>query len=237
MNEDRPHILVVDDDADLRDLILRYLTQNGFDVAGVGDGLAMKEYLSGHQVNLILLDLMLPGEDGLTLARGLREHGGPAVIILSARSDAVDRIVGLEVGADDYLPKPFDHRELLARIRAVLRRTQTEFRNEHSMRFGPFVLDSKARRLSRNGEMIELSGAEFALLRIFTKYPEQVLSRDRLIDLLRGFERAPFDRMIDVRVTRLRRKIEPDPAHPVFIRTVRGEGYQFTPRGNLSLSL
>lgn len=235
MTEDRPHILVVDDDDVLRELILRYLSQNGFSAAGVGDGRAMREYLAAHEVGLVLLDLMLPGEDGLILARGLREHGGPPVIILSARSEPVDRIVGLEVGADDYLPKPFDHRELLARIRAVLRRTQAAGPGEHLLRFGPCVLDRKARRLTCNGITIGLSSAEYALLKVFAEHPDQVLSRDRLVDLLRGYERAPFDRMVDVRVTRLRRKVEPDPAHPVFIRTVRGEGYQFTPKGNAAL--
>lgn len=235
MNDNGTHILVVDDDDVLRDLIVRYLSQNGFSVAGVGDGRAMRAYLAEHEVGLVLLDLMLPGEDGLILARGLREHGGPPVIILSARSEAVDRIVGLEVGADDYLPKPFDHRELLARIRAVLRRTQAAGAGEQLLRFGACVLDRKTRRLTRNGAPVELSTAEYALLKVFAEHPDQVLSRDRLVDLLKGYDRAPFDRMVDVRVTRLRRKVEPDPAHPVFIRTVRGEGYQFTPRGNAAL--
>jgi two-component system phosphate regulon response regulator OmpR len=225
------HVLVVDDDTVLRDLVMRYLGQNGFEVIGASDGLEMRQHLSTHPVDLVLLDIMLPGEDGLSLARGLREHGGPPVIMLSARGEAVDRIVGLEVGADDYLAKPFDHRELLARVRAVLRRAQTQPKKGRMFRFGPYVLDREARRLNRNGETVPLSGAEFTLLTAFVDHTEQVLSRDRLVDLLRGYDRSPFDRMVDVRVTRLRRRIENDPAHPVYIRTVRGEGYLFTPGG------
>lgn len=225
------HILVVDDDAGLRELVMRYLGQNGFIMAGVGDAHGMRRHLTDQPVDLILLDIMLPGEDGLSVARGLREHGGPPVIMLSARGDAVDRIVGLEVGADDYLSKPFDHRELLARVRAVLRRAQTPPQSGRLFRFGPCVLDRETRRLSRNGETIPLLGAEYSLLTAFVDHPDQVLSRDRLVDLLRGYDRSPFDRMVDVRVTRLRRRIEPDPAHPVYIRTVRGEGYLFTPSG------
>lgn len=224
-------ILVVDDDLVLRDLVVRYLGQNGFQAEGAGDGQAMRRHLSTHPVDLILLDIMLPGEDGLSLARGLREHGGPPVIMLSARGDAVDRIVGLEVGADDYLPKPFDHRELLARVRAVLRRAQTIPGKGRLLRFGPYVLDRQTRRLNRNGEAVALSGAEYALLVVLADHAEQILSRDRLVDLLRGYDRSPFDRMVDVRVARLRRRIEIDPAQPVYIRTVRGEGYLFTPAG------
>ncbi len=231
MTEAIQHILVVDDDAGLRDLVMRYLAGNGFGVAGAGDAGGLRRHLASHPVDLILLDIMLPGEDGLSVARGLREHGGPPVIMLSARGEAVDRIVGLEVGADDYLAKPFDHRELLARIRAVLRRGRVAAPAGRLFRFGPCVLDRERRRLTRNGEAVPLSGAEYALLKAFTEHPEQILSRDRLVDLLRGYDRSPFDRMVDVRVTRLRRKIEPDPARPVYIRTVRGEGYLFTPDG------
>ncbi len=230
MMEER-HILVVDDDIELRELVMRYLGQNGFQTAGVGDGQAMQAYLSSRPVDLILLDIMLPGEDGLSLARGLREHGGPPVIMLSARGESVDRIVGLEVGADDYLAKPFDHRELLARVRAVLRRAQIPAQAGRLFRFGPCVLDRETRHLTRNGETLPLSGAEYALLLAFVDHPDQILSRDRLVDLLRGYDRSPFDRMVDVRVTRLRRRIEPDQARPVYIRTVRGEGYLFTPSG------
>lgn len=227
----RSHVLVVDDDEGLRELLVRYLNNNGYAAAGVGDGAAMRTRLLTHPVDLILLDVMLPGEDGLSLARGLGGPGAPAIIMLSARGEEIDRIVGLEVGADDYLPKPFSHRELLARIAAVLRRRQPASEVGRIRRFGPFVADLDAHRLSRNGEEIALSGAEFALLRILLDHPDRVLSRDALVELLKGYERAPFDRMVDVRVTRLRRKIEPDPAHPVYLRTVWGEGYLFAPRG------
>jgi DNA-binding response OmpR family regulator len=226
-------ILVVDDDEGLRELLVRYLTNNGYTVCGVGDGVAMKGHLLTHAVDLILLDVMLPGEDGLSLARGLNSTAAPAIIMLSARGEEVDRIVGLEVGADDYLPKPFSHRELLARIAAVLRRRQPVPEAGRIRRFGPFVVDIEAHGLTRNGVEVSLSGAEFALLRILLDHPERVLSRDALVELLKGYERAPFDRMVDVRVTRLRRKIETDPAHPVYLRTIWGEGYLFAPRGAL----
>ncbi|NWG31175.1 MAG: response regulator [Rhodocyclaceae bacterium] len=231
MSAGRSQILVVDDDEGLRDLLVRYLNDNGYAATGVGDGMAMRSHLLTHPVDLILLDVMLPGEDGLSLARGLSGAGAPAIIMLSARGEEVDRIVGLEVGADDYLPKPFSHRELLARIAAVLRRRQPVVETGRIRRFGPFVVDVEARRLTRNGEEIGLSGAEYALLRVLLDHPDRVLSRDALVELLKGYERAPFDRMVDVRVTRLRRKIEQDPAHPVYLRTVWGEGYLFSPRG------
>jgi two-component system, OmpR family, phosphate regulon response regulator OmpR len=232
MGAERARLLVVDDDEGLRDLLVRYLTDNGYAVTGVGDGEAMKRHLLSHAVDLVLLDVMLPGEDGLSLARGLNAPGGPAIIMLSARGEEVDRIVGLEVGADDYLPKPFSHRELLARVAAVLRRRQPPLESGRIRRFGPFVVDTEAHRLSRNGEEIALSGAEFALLKVLLDHPDRVLSRDVLVESLKGYERSPFDRMVDVRVTRLRRKIEADPAHPVYLRTVWGEGYLFSPRGD-----
>ncbi len=231
MGDERIRLLIVDDDEGLRELLVRYLGDNGYAAAGVGDGSAMKSHLLTHAVDLVLLDVMLPGEDGLSLARSLHGPGAPAIIMLSARGEEVDRIVGLEVGADDYLPKPFSHRELLARIAAVLRRRQPQTESGRIRRFGAFVVDIEARRLSRNGAEIPISGAEFALLKILLDHPDRVLSRDALVELLKGYERAPFDRMIDVRVTRLRRKIETDPAHPVYLRTVWGEGYLFSPRG------
>jgi len=237
MTAERSKVLVVDDDEGLRDLLVRYLGDNGYAATGVGDGAAMKVHLMTHAVDLILLDVMLPGEDGLTLARGLNATQGgntPAIIMLSARGEEVDRIVGLEVGADDYLPKPFSHRELLARVAAVLRRRQPPLESGRVRRFGAFVVDTETRRLSRNGEEIPLSGAEFALLKTLLDNPDRVLSRDALVELLKGYDRAPFDRMVDVRVTRLRRKIEADPTHPVFLRTVWGEGYLFSPRGAAS---
>ena len=231
MAESRGRILVVDDDEGLRELLQRYLSDNGYEVAGVADGAAMKRHLVTQAVDLLLLDIMLPGEDGLSLARSLREQGAPSIIMLSARGDDIDRIVGLEVGADDYLPKPFNHRELLARIAAVLRRRQPDVGKGRLRRFGPFEVDTEARRLTRNGAEIDLSGAEFALLKVLLDHPDRVLSRDALVDLLKGYERGPFDRMVDVRVTRLRRKIEIDPGHPVYLRTVWGEGYLFAPGG------
>lgn len=231
MAECRGRILVVDDDEGLRELLVRYLADNGYEAVGMGDGQAMKRHLSTHPVDLLLLDVMLPGEDGLTLARELGSHGGPPIIMLSARGEEVDRIVGLEVGADDYLPKPFSHRELLARVAAVLRRRQPAPASGRIRRFGPFEVDLEAHRVTRNGEEVDVSGAEFALLKVLLENPDRVLSRDALVELLKGYERAPFDRMVDVRVTRLRRKIEPDPARPIYLRTVWGEGYLFSPGG------
>jgi DNA-binding response OmpR family regulator len=232
MSECRGRILVVDDDEGLRALLVRYLSDNGYEAAGVGDGTAMKRHLATHAVDLLLLDVMLPGEDGLSLARSLSGPGTPSIIMLSARGEEVDRIVGLEVGADDYLPKPFSHRELLARIAAVLRRRQPVKEKGRLRHFGPFEVDLEARRLTSNGKEVEISGAEFSLLKILLEHPDRVLSRDALVDLLKGYERGPFDRMVDVRVTRLRRRIEPDPSHPVYLRTVWGEGYLFSPGGD-----
>lgn len=228
------HILVVDDDPGLRELLQQYLSEQGYSVDAVADGSAMERHLAEHAADLVILDLMLPGEDGLTLARKLRMRSGQPIIMLSARGEDVDRIIGLEVGADDYLAKPFNPRELLARIRAVLRRreggdTRMEDSAQEVFRFGPFSLDLHSRSLSREGADIPLTAGEFSLLRIFVEHPNRVLSRDSLMELLKGYERTPFDRSIDVRVTRLRRKIEDDPATPVYVRTVWGEGYLFVP--------
>jgi DNA-binding response OmpR family regulator len=229
-------ILIVDDDPGLRELLRDYLGANGFSVQEAGDGAEMKRLLAVSRPDLIILDLMLPGEDGLTLARWLRTHGELPVIMLSARGDEIDRVVGLEVGADDYLPKPFSPRELLARIRAVLRRRggsgETGGGSGEVHGFGPFRLDLGAHRLTRDGMEVAVTSAEFSLLRVFVEHPNRVLSRDTLMDLLKGYDRAPFDRSIDVRITRLRRKIEDDPATPVYVRTVRGEGYLFSPKGS-----
>lgn len=234
MENSREHILVVDDDAALRALLEQYLTGQGYSITCAADGGELDAALTGIRPDLVILDLMLPGEDGLSIARRLRAGAALPIIMLSARGDDIDRIVGLEVGADDYLAKPFNPRELLARIRAVLRRRQTA--NEmppanHIVDFGPFSLDLDAQRLLRNGESIPLTTGEFAILRIFVEHPNRVLTRDGLMDMIKGYERDPFDRSIDVRVTRLRRKIEPDPAHPVFIRTIWGQGYLFAPKG------
>jgi DNA-binding response OmpR family regulator len=232
-------ILVVDDDAGLRELLQDYLSTQGFEVAAVGDGIAMEQYLQLHAVNLVILDLMLPGEDGLALARKLRARGNLPIIMLSARGEDVDRIIGLEVGADDYLSKPFNPRELLARIRAVLRRNelQSEIKEDVSTskyRFGDFILAIETRSLTKDGADIALTAGEFNLLRIFVEHPNRVLSRDQLMDLMKGYERSPFDRSIDIRVTRLRRKLEVDPTVPEFVRTVWGEGYMFSPLGKIS---
>lgn len=237
---DNKRILVVDDDPGLRELLQEYLTSQGYDVDVVADGVAMEQYLLQHRVNLVILDLMLPGEDGLSLARKLRARGSLPIIMLSARGEDVDRIIGLEVGADDYLAKPFNPRELLARIRAVLRRHDEQQPNDCAAesnsryRFGHFQLDADSRILLKDGQELALTAGEFNLLRIFVEHPNRVLNRDTLMDLMKGYERSPFDRSIDVRVTRLRRKIELDPATPEYVRTVWGEGYLFTPAGKLS---
>jgi DNA-binding response OmpR family regulator len=230
------HILVVDDDSGLRELLQEYLTAQGLQVATVADGVQMDAHLSQHPVDLLILDLMLPGEDGLSLARRLRTRSSLPIIMLSARGEDVDRIVGLEVGADDYLAKPFNPRELLARIRALLRRNeQGQLKNDEDKpdvrRFGPFSMDVDARALQKNDLTVQLTTGEFNLLRIFSEHPNRVLGRDSLMDMLKGYERSPFDRSIDVRVTRLRRKIEDDPNEPHYIRTVWGEGYLFSPNG------
>jgi two-component system phosphate regulon response regulator OmpR len=229
-------VLVVDDDPALRELLAEYLTVNGLAVETVGDGAAMRRSLARGLADAIVLDLMLPGEDGLALARELRTHSQVPILMLSARGEEIDRVVGLEVGADDYLAKPFSPRELLARLRALLRRAAAPPAaaaegDPARRRFGPFLLDPAAHRLLRDGAEVHLTGAEFELLRVLVDRPNRVLSRDDLIDLLKGYERNPFDRSIDIRVTRLRRKIETDPGAPAYIRTVRGEGYLFNPLG------
>ncbi|MDP1525869.1 MAG: response regulator [Rhodocyclaceae bacterium] len=236
-----PRILIVDDDPALRELLISYLVVNGFDVTAVGDGAALRAALDDGMPDAIVLDLMLPGEDGLALTRLLRAQSTVPILMLSACGEEVDRVIGLEVGADDYLAKPFGPRELLARLRALLRRGQPASTAQIAatplppqQQFGPFSLDLASRRLLKDGLEIRLTSAEFDLLAAFLARPNRVLSRDALVDLLKGFDRAPFDRSIDIRVTRLRRKIETDPAAPVYIRTVRGEGYLFTPRGDQS---
>lgn len=233
-------ILVVDDDPALRELLSAYLTDTGFVVDLAGDGAGMRRAIEQARPDAIVLDLMLPGEDGLMLTRMLRAQAGAAaaipVLILSARGEETDRVVGLEMGADDYLAKPFSPRELLARLRALLRRAQAASTapsapDQDAYRFGPYRLDLAARRLLKDDSDLGLSGAEFDLLKAFTERPNRVLTRDILMDLLKGYEWDPNDRTVDIRVARLRRKLEPDPANPVYIRTVRGEGYLFNPRG------
>lgn len=232
-SENRQRILIVDDDKPLRDLVADYLAASGYLVDKVSNGEAMRAVLSKHDVDLLIMDLILPEEDGLSLLRWLREHHGPPVIIISARGDEVDRVVGLELGADDYLAKPFNPRELLARVHAVLRRVSEadEPVDTQTLSFGPFRLHLSSHVMSRDGAEIPLTFGEFNLLRVMLEHANQVLSRDHLISLLKGYERSPFDRSIDVRVTRLRRKIEPNPDTPIYLRTVWGEGYLFTPDG------
>ena len=233
-------ILVVDDDPGLRELLQEYLSSQGYEVQAVANGVEMEQFLQNNPVNLVILDLMMPGEDGLSLARKLRGRGKLPIIMLSARGEDVDRIIGLEVGADDYLAKPFNPRELLARIRAVLRRNEeSTLAAKAEMpdgvnRFGVFQLDMNTRTLLKNSVEIALTAGEFNLLRIFIEHPNRVLSRDHLMDLMKGYERSPFDRSIDIRVTRLRRKIESTPANPEYVRTVWGEGYLFTPAGKMN---
>lgn len=233
MDNERATLLVVDDDAELRELLQEYLEQKGYAVVCVEDAPAMDAALASQAVDLVVLDIMLPGEDGLSIARRLKEQGNSPIIMLSAQGEDVDRIVGLEVGADDYMAKPFNPRELLARIRAVLRRgtARDAAEDEHLVSFGPFVLDLNAHRLVNDGRVVSLTGGEFDLLSTLARHPNRVLNRDRILDLLTGAERSPFDRSIDVRVARLRGKIEPDPAAPIYIRTIWGKGYMFCPDG------
>jgi two-component system, OmpR family, response regulator len=237
---DNGHILVVDDQQEICDLVQDYLTSEGYRVSTAHDGLGMRRALSQAPVDLVILDLMLPGEDGLTLARALRSESGIGIIILTGRGETVDRIIGLEMGADDYLPKPFHLRELLARVKSVLRRVQSRTGDSPSTtrsraEFAGWHLDLSSRELlSPTGEEIRLTTGEFDLLTAFVNNPNQVLSRDRLLDLARNREAGPFDRTIDVQVGRLRRKLEDDPQNPNLIKTVRGSGYIFTPPVDLS---
>jgi len=225
------HTLVVDDDAEIRSLLGEYLRKNGCKATVVADGKGMWTALSRGKVDLIVLDLMLPGEDGLALCRKLRADSDTPVIMLTARGEETDRIVGLEIGADDYLAKPFSARELLARIKSVLRRYRSLPRNlraeeARAIAFAGWRLDTVARHLiSRDGVVTSLSGAEFRMLRIFLGHPNHVLSRDQLMVLSHGREAEPFDRSIDNQVSRLRHRLGEDPADPRIIKTVRGEGY------------
>jgi len=230
-------LLVVDDDPEICELTQAYLTQQGFIVHCVDSGEAMDTFLARETVDLVVLDLMLPGEHGLSIARRLKNESQLPIVIVSAQGDDIDRIVGLEVGADDYLAKPFNPRELLARIRAVLRRAQGAGSGsdvaDGKTQFGEFELDIGSHRLAKNGVPVSLTSGEFDLLGILVSHPNKVLDRDRILDLLTGAERSPFDRSIDVRVTRLRGKIEKDPSRPVFIKTIWGKGYMFCPDGDV----
>ena len=240
---DKQKVLVVDDDPKLLDLVIRFLSKEGFEVSGVGSGQAMDEHLSRQQADLIVLDLMLPGEDGLSIARRLRANNTIPILMLSARGEDIDRIIGLEVGADDYLAKPFNPRELSARVKAILRRTQElnpassqQGQSAERFRFGDYLVNLTTNSVTRGGEQVSLTAGEFTLLEAFVQHPNRVLSRDRLIELIKGYERSPYDRSIDVRVTRLRKKLETNPDQPQYIRTVWGRGYIFTPQGNQEAS-
>jgi two-component system OmpR family response regulator len=228
----QPQILVVDDDREIRTLLAEYLADNGFRTVQAADGAAMWSALDAARIDLIVLDLMMPGDDGLQLCRTLRAKSNLPVIMLTARGQPIDRIVGLEMGADDYLAKPFEPRELLARIRSVLRRTEAlppnleaggEARRLH---FAGWTLDLTARHLvNAQGVVVVLSGAEFRLLKVFLEHPKRVLSRDQLLNLTQGRDADPFERSIDLQVSRLRQKLDEDARVPQLIKTVRNEGY------------
>ena len=234
MNQGSPHILVVDDHSEIRDLLKRFLEQHGMRVSCARDGKEMKRLLDEREFDLLVLDLMMPGEDGLTLCRELRVKSRLPIIMLTAMGEETDRIIGLEMGADDYLAKPFNPRELLARIKAVMRRTQAEIQPvpetlTRDLRFDRWLLDVNRRELvDEEGVGMSLSTAEFDLLKVFLERPQRVLSRDQLLDLARGREAQAFDRAIDTQVSRLRRKLERDAKNPELIKTVWGGGYLFS---------
>ena len=229
--DNQDHILIVDDDADIRSLLGTYLQKNGMRATTAADGRAMWQALERGRFDLIVLDLMLPGDDGLVLCRNLRAKSDIPIIMLTARGEETDRIVGLEMGADDYLPKPFSARELLARIKSTLRRARSLPENLRTdelrhLEFAGWTLDTAHRHLvSPDGVVSPLGGAEFRLLRIFLNHPNRVLNRDQLVDLTQGREAEALDRSIDVQVSRLRQRLGDDPRDPQLIKTVRGEGY------------
>ena len=238
MTETKTKILVVDDDLRLRDLLHRYLGLQGFAVRAVSEAHAMDKLLAHERFDLMVLDLMLPGEDGLSICRRLRGTKNTLpIIMLTAKGEDVDRIVGLEMGADDYLPKPFNPRELVARINAVLRRRAAPLppgapsAEAESVEFGGMTVNLATRTLLRNGEHIALTTGEFALLKVLVTHPRVPLSRDKLMELARGREYEVFDRAIDVQISRLRKLVEADPSSPTFIQTVWGFGYVFVPDG------
>jgi two-component system OmpR family response regulator len=231
-----PHILIVDDHREIRDLVSRALTKEGFRVSMAPDGRAMRKLLADSRIDLIVLDLMLPGEDGLSLCRAVRAESKIPIIMLTAKGEEIDRVIGLEMGADDYLPKPFGSRELIARIKAVLRRSQEQMskgasaQRPKNYRFDRWSLDAGMRALLRDdGVTVPLSTGEFDLLLALVERPQRVLNRDQLLDLARGRSAAGLDRSIDTQISRLRRKLELDPSDPKIIKTIWGGGYMFTP--------
>jgi two-component system phosphate regulon response regulator OmpR len=238
MNESKAKILVVDDDLRLRDLLRRYLSEQGFQVVVAENAQAMNKLWMRERYDLLVLDLMLPGEDGLSICRRLRGGGdNTPIIMLTAKGEEVDRIIGLEMGADDYLPKPFNPRELVARIHAVLRRRVPEeapgapAEQGQCFQFGEFILDLSTRNLKKNGENVSLTTGEFSVLKVFARHVRQPLSREKLMELARGREYEVFDRSLDVQISRLRKLIEVDPTNPQYIQTVWGLGYVFIPDG------
>lgn len=230
------HILIVDDDAEIRSLLGEYLQKQGYRATAVADGKGLRAAMEKSRPDVIILDLMLPGEDGLALCRDLRARSEIPIIMLTARGDETDRIVGLELGADDYVAKPFSPRELLARIKSVLRRSRSlpdNLKPEEagSYRFAGWTLDVATRNLTgADGVVVPLGGTEFRLLRIFLEHPNRVLTRDQLIDLMLSRDAAPFDRAIDVQVSRLRHRLGDDAKEPAIVKTVRGQGYVFAAR-------
>ncbi len=238
MADTAEHIVVCDDEPDIRDTVREYLELQGYRVSPVDGGPALRELVDKEQVDVVILDIMMPGEDGLSLARFLRERGDTAIIMLTASGETVDRIIGLEMGADDYLAKPVDLRELLARIKAVLRRTTAPAQSagpassnsESVVHFGTCVLDIDQHKLfAGDGEEISITAMEFNLLKVFADHSGRVLNRDQLLEMAHDRDWDPFDRSIDIRISRLRKKIEQDPAKPQIIKTVRGVGYIFSP--------
>jgi DNA-binding response OmpR family regulator len=228
------HIVVVDDDRDVRETVAEYLRRNGYAVTEADGGAALRDVMAARPIDLALLDISMPGDDGLTLAREIRSAGPAGIIMLTANSDDLDKIVGLEVGADDYVTKPFNPRELLARIKAVLRRAKSAGAPTATLgrevQMGKCRLNLDARKLfAADGSEVPLTAMEYDLLRTFAEHPGRPLTRDRLLDLAHAKEMEPFDRSIDTRIARIRRKIEPDPAKPDCIRTVRGAGYLYNP--------
>ena len=230
-----PHILVIEDDREISALVARYLRSNDCRVTALADGRGVERVMDGHRVDLIVLDLMLPGEDGLSICKRLRTTSQVPIIMLTAKGDEVDRILGLEMGADDYLSKPFNPRELLARIRAVLRRSAAAALNPvasgaRALSFLGWRIDRVLRELTTaDGTRVVLTDAEFSLLQALGERPGRILSRDQLLDVTQGRSAGVFERSIDILVSRLRRKIEDDPHHPNIIKTVRSGGYLFTP--------
>ena len=230
----KPHVLALDDDPSIRDLLATYLAQNEMRVTAVADGSSLIETLSREAIDLVVLDLRLPGEDGMQIMHRIRQRSSIPILVLTGVAEEADRVMGLELGADDYLPKPFSPRELLARIRALLRRAKAQasvaqrVAEIRAWRFGDWELNVGLRKLrAAEGRLVDLTNGEFSLLAAMLSAPKRILTRDQLLELSRLHNAEVYDRTIDVQILRLRRKIEPDPAHPTYIRTERGAGYVF----------